>query len=373
VSNKIKSIIFVISSLRGGGAERVLSILANYFVNNGYKIDIVYSMKCEQEPAYHIDEKVSLHRVPNTISTKKGGVIEGKKNTLLIFKHLRGKFKELKPEIIVSFATKINIYSIISKVGLDIPLIVSERISYDFLSSKSWKLLRRMTYPFSNGLVLQSKSDLGNYEYIDNKVVIYNPVNSVTADENIYFEKEHIILAAGRLNKQKGFNYLIDSIKNINIDNWKVFILGEGGEREYLEDKIKKYKLEKSVFLLGRRDDIFEYYKKASIFVLSSVYEGFPNVLAESMSFGCSPVAFDCKTGPSDLIENNINGFLVKTKNSAELGQKIELLMNDKTLRESLSRQAALSTLKLNIDNISQQWIDFIEHSTYKANDEHYK
>jgi len=360
MTNEIKSITFVISSLRGGGAERVLSILANYFVNNGYKIDIVYSLKCEQEPAYHIDNKINIHKLPDSILSINDGFLDGKKNTLQIIRHLRSKMKALNSDVIISFVDKTNIYSIIAHLGLKAPLIISERSSYYFRKSKLWRFLRKVTYPFSDGIVVLSQYDYKKFSFVKNKKIIFNPIDFSIPKGISTHRDEKIILAVGSLSKTKGFDMLIQSCQNLNLKDWKVIILGEGSERDNLEQQIKDLALEGRVILPGRKKNVSEYYKKASIFVLSSRNEGFPNVLAEAMSFGCACVSFDCITGPSEMIEDNVNGFLVKVGDVAGFSEKIGYLMDNESKVAEFSMEASRIVDKLDVSLIAESWVNYM-------------
>lgn len=357
----INSITFVIGSLDLGGAQRVLVNLANYFSSNGMKVNIIYSMEFKNKPAYKVSENINFYKVPSNIKLNVKGFVNGKINNFLILKHLRTKFKELDSDIIISFLDKTNVRCIIANFMLKTPLVISERISYDFLQSKSWRFLRKLFYPFSDGMVVLSKYDFNKYDFVKNKKIIFNPLNIDETLKVKFEKKEKIILAAGRLEKQKGFDRLIKAISKFNTKEWKVFILGEGSERGPLESLISKYNLGKQVFLLGNKDDIYEYYNRASIFVLSSRYEGFPNVLAEAMAYGCSCIAFDCKTGPSDIIEDNVNGVLVPDGKIDLLAKGIEKVLNDVELRKQFFVKALQIREELQLEKIVKEWNEYFE------------
>lgn len=361
MNNNNKSITFIISSLSGGGAERVLSNLANYFSKNNYKVDIVYSFVYKDNPSYEIDEKIIIHKLPSNIVLKSGTFLEGKKNTFLIIKHLRKKMNELNPDVVVSFMDKTNIYSTLAHLGLKMPLIISERISYDFLQSKVWRAIRKATYPFSDGMVVLSQYDYEKYSFVKDKKIIFNPIVFDDSLDVSFERKEKIILAVGRLDSQKGFDMLFESISKVDLKGWKLLVLGEGNERTKLEHQIDKLNLNDKVILKGRVEDVENYYNKASVFVLSSRYEGFPNALAEAMSFGCACIAFDCKTGPSDIIENDINGYLVKDFNIEILSNKIKQLINDETKRKEFFIESLKIREKLEIKNIAKEWEVYFE------------
>ena len=143
-------------------------------------------------------------------------------------------------------------------------------------------------------------------------------------------------------------------------DDWELLIAGEGSEKKNLKNLIKNLNSQKNIKLIGKRKDIFNFYSKASIFVLSSKKEGFPNVLIEAMSMGCAVVSFDCPYGPSEIIEDGVNGILVENQNIEKLKETIENLINNKSLRDKLSKEAIKVREKYSIDKISKEWEDVI-------------
>ena len=165
-----------------------------------------------------------------------------------------------------------------------------------------------------------------------------------------------MVLGVGRLEEQKNFKLLIKVFSQIQTD-WKLFIAGDGTQKEELEKMIKK----DNIKLIGIRKDIFDFYKKASIFVLSSKKEGFPNALIEAMACGCACVAFDCPYGPSEIIENYKNGILVENQNEEKLKEAIELLIKDENLRKKLAKEAVKVKEKYSIEKIADGWENAIE------------
>jgi GalNAc-alpha-(1->4)-GalNAc-alpha-(1->3)-diNAcBac-PP-undecaprenol alpha-1,4-N-acetyl-D-galactosaminyltransferase len=360
----LKKMVFVTPSLAGGGAERVLTNLANYFSSQmGYKVDIVYSYRYDEKPAYELEKNIVVHNIQNGLLSPSKGFLNGKKNTYLILKHLRNKFFELEPDVIISFLDKTNIFSILAHFGIKVPLIISERTNFHFLlGGNIWRVIRRIVYPYTDGLVVLSGYDYNKFTYVKHKKVIQNPLN-ITLNHDMCFEKkEKIILAVGRLDRNKGFHKLINIATKLNLIDWKIYILGDGPEKENLQQQISNHYLDDKVFLLGREDNVFDYYKNASIFTLTSTYEGFPNALAEAMSFGCSCVSFDCITGPSEIIDDNINGYLIQKFDENEMKSKIQYLIDNEDVRRSFFEEAIKIREKLNIEHIAKEWLEFIKY-----------
>lgn len=345
-------ILFIIASLNSGGAERVLTTLANHWSSKHNNVSIF--IPSLQKVFYTLDNNINL-----ISSSKKRGIPI--LNSLQILNDIRQTVKNEQPDIVISFMDKINIITLLASVGLKTPIIISERISYDFLQNKAWRLLRLITYPFSNGMVVLSGYDYQKYNLVKNKKIILNPLDTSSLLPVKITEKENLLIAVGRLVEQKGFDMLIKALSGINLTSWKCYIIGEGPEREKLTALIEQYQLKDNVFLIGNKHNIYDYYSKASVFVLSSHYEGYPNALAEAMAHGCSCVAFDCKTGPSEIIINGENGFLVEAENIEKLQKNIIQIMTNPQIRSQFF-ETALQIRETNcIDRIAQEWEDYIK------------
>lgn len=144
--------------------------------------------------------------------------------------------------------------------------------------------------------------------------------------------------------------------------------MGNGEQHEELQRKINIYGIGERVILDNSRPNMISIYQKASLFVLSSRYEGLPMVLLEAQSAGLPVVSFTCKCGPKDLIEDGISGFLVSEGDVIELANKILRLMEDKKLRESMGKAAFINSRKYSMEHVMQQWIDLFGNLT--QNDE---
>jgi GalNAc-alpha-(1->4)-GalNAc-alpha-(1->3)-diNAcBac-PP-undecaprenol alpha-1,4-N-acetyl-D-galactosaminyltransferase len=347
-------IYLVIQSMSGGGAQRVLSILANYWSELGHEI-ILATFRTE-DSFYTLDKRVKHIKLGlDSSSLKKKKVYF---DNYFRVKSLAKSIKEQKADIVVSFMTNANILATLASRVIGTPIVVSERINYDFLSSKIWKGLRRAVYPFSDALVVQSSYDKDRYSFHKNCHVIYNPISVSHKYQNL--KREKTILAVGRLEYQKGFDMLIDAFARVDFKDWELIILGEGSYRKELEDKISQNGLDKSVKLLGEVKDVEYFYKRASIFVLSSRMEGFPNVLVEAMVYGCTPIAFDCLTGPSDIIRDNENGILVEAESISKLSSAISYLLNNPDRVIEYSNRAKDIEKELDIKKISDKWMSII-------------
>ena len=347
-------ILFVIYSLDAGGAERVVTLLANYWREIGHDVSIVILSK--DEPFYELDKFVKLEKLD--ISAESVNVIDMIKNNIYRIQELKKFFKKNDPDVIVSFMTTTNIIATVAAKMLKKPIVISERNTFYALKSRVWRMLRRVVYPFSNALVVQSAYDKKKYSFHKNSRIIFNPLNSKQFGKKE--KKKKVILAVGRLEYNKGFDLLIEAFAKISSDDWKLVIVGEGSQRIKLQKLMDSYNLKDKVNLPGRTKDIEKYYEDAKIFVLSSRHEGFPNVLCEAMAHGCAPIAFDCLTGPRDIINDKENGLLVENGNIQDLEKKIRYLMENPVKIDEYGRNALKIVEKLNIEIISQEWMNVI-------------
>ncbi len=353
---------FLISQLQAGGAERVVSELANYFAESD--IFEVYIVSVEdKELFYNISGKVNVSNL---------GVKNNKNPFFNSFQRITKTYKSLKsisPEVVISFMTSTNIETTIVSKLLNIPVIISERNNPKENTPNIWKILRKTIYPFSSALVCQTIKSAEFYrKWIKNIIVINNPIRNINKTT---VQKDKVVLAVGSFRHQKGFDVLIDSFAKIEkkySDEWKLIIVGEGKERNFFEKKIKAFGFEKNIMLPGKTNKIDEYYSKASIFVLSSRWEGMPNVLMEAMAHGLPCIAFDCNYGPAELIENEITGILVPPENGEKLTKMMEILMIDEGKRKFLGENAKKITQTHSLGIIAGKWEKLIKLTSKNEN-----
>ncbi|MEW6551041.1 MAG: glycosyltransferase family 4 protein [Campylobacterota bacterium] len=345
MSNKL---CFIIYSLGNGGAERVLTTLSNYFIEK-YEITIITFN--DEKSFYELDEKIKIVSLNSNKNSK--NILDAIKNNISTIIKLTNAIKQVNSDVVISFMTTSNILSILACKFLNKPIIISERTNYDFLSSKIWRKIRKTIYPFCNHLVVQSSYDLEKYNFVKNVSIIENPLFIKDFSEKIQIK--NYFLAVGRLDRVKGFDMLIEAYSKLNT-SWELKIVGEGKERKALQEQIDRLDLANKVELLGRKNDVGKYYYEAGIFILSSRMEGYPNALVEAMACGCPCISFDCKTGPSSIIKNNINGILIENENIDELSKA----MNELSLSEENMLKLSIKALEirenLNIKKISEKW-----------------
>jgi glycosyltransferase involved in cell wall biosynthesis len=340
---------FITGSLRGGGAERVLILLANKFIEK-YEVTIV-TFKGDDAftPSKEIT-RVKLH----------SGTI--KNHTLRRFFHLLNfyKVKENRPDLIISFMPPISFVSILIAKRFKLNIIVSEHINHLKKGSLRDQFTRKYLYKFANFTTVLTQFDVDYYNKYGAKVVVMpNPCTYQNLKETVKRNKN--IIAVGNLDRyhHKGFDNLIKLSAPIlkSQNDWKLIIIGSGDEGlNILSHLAHKYDIQNKVVFTGFRNDIKEIMKQSEIFILPSRFEGLPMVLLEAMSQGMACIAYDCKTGPSDIIINEINGLLIEDQNMSSMQNGLIKLIEDSSLRDRLSFNAVKSVEKYSINNIGKMW-----------------
>ena len=352
----IKKITFIIYSLECGGAERVVSLLANYFSTNSYVEILVFS---SNPPFYSLRKNVKY----NTINYKKvDGVFSSTLNSLSRIIALRKLFRKRKNHVFISFTTTMNIISILSNLFLFRRLIISQRVdplSENLSFFKSFS--RFFLYPFANHLVVQNHSQK---VFFENKIlksrlsVINNPISKI---ESVNFPDNTVnIINVGRLVKQKNHIDLIDAFINSNLD-CKLYIIGEGPLKEKIRSYIIYRNQEDKIFLLGLKANIYELLNPNWIFASTSIFEGYPNALIEAMNAGLACLHYNCPTGINEIIKNDHNGLLSPINDVDLFSLKLNNLYFDKALRNKLGSNAIKSVKKLDIESISSKWLELIK------------
>jgi len=319
-----RTITFFAGSLRGGGAEKVAVNLANHFCNNGYKVNFLVLNLNNAVYQDLLDKEVYLHNFK---------VKHSRKSFLPVLRYCL----KHKPKFFLCFTHEIAIVLIILRILTNLKYtLIARNIntlslekelqkSYWHKHVKDWIL--KILYRKVDHLIVQStrmKEDMiDNYNFrTDQMSVINNPLapEFEISAKSIQTSSIKIneLLFVGRLSKQKGLYYLLNSFKKILIknSNLKLRIIGQGELESELKNYVFESGMENNIIFDGFKSNLLPYYKQAKLTVLTSIYEGFPNVLLESIAAGTPVVSFDCKSGPIEIIEKGINGFLVRYKDT---------------------------------------------------------
>ena len=187
--------------------------------------------------------------------------------------------------------------------------------------------------------------------------VINNPIRPVKGDHSI---KNPIILNVGRFIHSKHQDWLMNYFAELDTEGWELIFLGEGPTFKNAQEHAQKKTKQQSITVKGSVANVDDYYQSAAIFAFTSTSEGFPNALGEAMAAGCACISFDCEAGPSDLIDDGKNGFLIPEGDHGQFKEKLQLLMNDSTLRAWMGKEAQEKIKDFKVENITRQYLDIM-------------
>jgi GalNAc-alpha-(1->4)-GalNAc-alpha-(1->3)-diNAcBac-PP-undecaprenol alpha-1,4-N-acetyl-D-galactosaminyltransferase len=355
-----KKICLVIPSLQAGGMERVMSELAEYFVlkENTEVHLVLYGIT--REIFYSVSSEINIHKPDFEFS--QGKRIFSSLRTLLF---LRKEIKKINPASILSFGEFWNSFVLISLFGLKFPVFISDRCQPDKSLGKFHDWLRKKLYPKATGIIAQTEKakEIFQSQFRHDKIkVIGNPIREIKPLNSI--SGENIVLMVGRLIKTKHQDKLIELFIRISKPGWKLVIVGYDHLKQNHFERLKKIitdnHAEDIVYLEGKQNNVEAYYLKSKIFAFTSSSEGFPNVIGEAMSAGLPIIAFDCVAGPSEMIKDNENGFLIPLFDYHQFQAKLEILMTDANLRKRFGGNAHEQIKKFSLTNIGDEVYNFI-------------
>ncbi|MNQ59770.1 alpha-1,4-N-acetyl-D-galactosaminyltransferase [compost metagenome] len=276
--------------------------------------------------------------------------------------------------MVVSFLTNVNVAAILATRGLRVPLIVCERTNpvAETTTGSVWRKLRRILYPHADMVTVQAADTAGPFSRqipgMKRLAVIPNPLPAPLLDAPRVQQRDdggpRELLAMGRLVPDKQFGLLIDVFAQLapQFPDWNLRIWGEGPERGALEQQIARLRLQSRISLPGRTEAPWEELARGQAFVLSSLVEGFPNVLLEAMSLGLPCVAFDCPSGPREMTRDGQDALLVPAGDRVALTDALERLMSDVSLRQQLGvRGAAAVRHRYALASVLGEWDELFE------------
>ena len=358
-------LVCVISSLAAGGAQRVLSTLANHWAGHHYDVTILTLAAVGEQPFFPLDSRI--RHTPLGMNWHSVNASQGLWNNIRRLSLLRSAFRSCAPDLVISFMPHENILTLLAASSLALPVIISERTDLRVSPvKKTWALLRRGTYFLARRIVFQTESvrDAFADRYRAKSVVIRNPVCAPPP----YARRERsdssrVIVALGRLSREKGFDLLIRAFAQVKdrYPDWHLTILGEGALRGEMEDLCRSLGLGNRIDLPGAINDPYPFLQSADLFVLPSRYEGFPNALCEAMACGLPVIATDCGPGPREIVSHGVNGLLAQLDKVESLTVCMDRLMASEVERKTLGAHASLITERYRPQMIFTQW-DLLVH-----------
>ena len=337
-----------------------MSLMAKYWVKKGWKVTLLTFDDGREPPFYELDPTV-IHR-PLGIPRFSVDSVKSVLNSLKRLWVLRRAIKESAPQVLISFMDKVNVLTLWATLWLGLPTIVSERAPPVQCSiGKLWNTLRHWTYPWTTGLVALNQDILEYFSTVVQKkgYVIPNPfvlppdIGEVEANR-----RTQTVLAMGRLGKEKGFDLLLKAFGSIaqRFPGWSLVIWGEGELRAELETLRDELGIQGRAFFPGRTRKPYEEMKQADLFVLSSRYESFGNVLGEAMACGLPVVSFDCPNGSRGIVRDGIDGVLVPPDDVDALAVAMAHLMNDPSTRTRLASRGPEIVERFGLEKVMGMW-----------------
>jgi glycosyltransferase involved in cell wall biosynthesis len=368
---RMRLLIFIYS-MGGGGAERVSASLANYWAAKGWEITIV---TLAQQSLDFYELHPAVKRIGLELAGESAHVLAGLRQNIRRLIALRRVLRQIQPDIVLGMMTTANVLLALAAWGLPtLRTVGAERnhppqmpVGYlwDTLRSHAYGLLNAVTAMGSEGKDwLKTHTNAQRVTVIPNAVTWPLPGQEPRISPSaLYPSARRLLLAVGRLDVQKGFDWLIEAFSNLadKHPGWDLAILGEGLLRATLDKQVRESGLEHRIFLPGRAGNMAEWYERADLYVMSSRFEGFPNTLVEAMAHGLAAVSFDCDTGPRDIIRHELDGLLVVQGNVAELTAALDRLMSDALIRQRFAEWAVEVRERFSMERIAGIWEKLFE------------
>ncbi len=361
-----KKVLFIISFLRGGGAERVVSIWASQLAVNGFDVSILVNARSNEE--YPVHEKVKIYSLANN---EKEFFCLGKVKRLSV---MRKWVKNIAPDVVIPFLERTQIWTMFATIGIKLYKVETVRNSpWRTEIGKILKIFWKKCFKRADKVILQTPEQ---GEYFSKKVqkkcvVIPNPLAKQYLGEinRDYSDRITKFIAAGRLNDQKNYPLMIKGFAEVAKENKEITLdIFGAGEKDYiakLQSLIDSLEMTDRIILRGRTPNLIDEYKKAHAYLMTSDFEGMPNALAEAMATKLICISSNCKTGTKDLIDDNINGFLFNVGKKEEFSALIKKVVDmDKETAKEIGEKAREKVLKfLSKENSLRKLIDLIEEA----------
>ena len=359
--------LFYLHSLSSGGAERVTSILANYWTQQGWAVTVV-TVAGEDSDFYTLDPRIRRIALNMAIQSRHPG--QAVVNNLCRIRFLHLILRREKPDVAVAMMATANVTLALAGRLAGVPTVGSERIHPPAMPlGRFWEPARRWAYPMLAGLVAQTRASaawLREHAPASRIAVIPNPVQyplvphppQLTPSKVAPLQGRRLLLAVGRLEEQKGFARLLNAFAKLadHHPDWQLVILGQGGLHQVLTEQAARLGIRDRVSLPGAVGNVGEWFEAADLYALTSRFEGFPNTLLEALAHGVPAVAVDCETGPREILRHEVDGLLVPQGDSEALVDALDRMMGDAALRARFSERAMEARERFAVERVAGQW-----------------
>lgn len=355
-------IVILMGSLTMGGAERVATTLASYLSKHNIE---TYLVSFDDKMSSYVIED-SIHFINNKDVEKKGKLKGIKQRINFLWK----KLDEIQPDLIFTMFYIVNIYALLYKLfrHKKVKVVSSERCNPKSKDRKGIKeVLNKLSSKKCDGFIFQTEKAKKCYpkKIQEKSIVIHNAVsNPLLKEVDIStIRTKKIISTMGRLEEQKAHDIMIKAFEPLakKYPEYKLIIYGEGSKRKELERLIQELNLQDNIILPGNDEKAILEVAQSQIFVLTSRYEGMPNALIEAMALGIPSISTNCDMGPAELIQNGKNGYLVAVDDIEDITKKIEMLIKDEQLRNSISENSKKINETHSVENIYHQYLMYFK------------
>lgn len=363
----MKNILFFSGDItRPGGTERVSTIIANALAKTG-RFRVSFVSIVEQQPVPHFPIPAEIERF--TLTNRTAMVPPGP-GYLPLVPALRRFLRRRKPDVIIDIDIVLDVLSIPASAGLPVKVVAWEHFHYLFEQESLYRrLIARFSARFADYMVTLTPQDMCNYRdklhRRDRIGFIYNPITMPISTGGSP-ARENIIITVGRLNHVKGIDMLAEIIPQVLCahEDWSWYFLGAGEFQGMLEQVRQRHGLGDRLVLTGAVPNVEDYLKRAAICVLASRTEPFGMCILEALACGTPCVSFDVPYGPSIIIQDGENGFLIPPGDLAGMAEKITLLMDDAALRGRFSQNTSIGMERFRLEPILGQWERLLDSLT---------
>ena len=353
----MKTISFIVPDINfGGGGERVVANMANYFVNNySYNVEIISLGYQNDKLYYQIDSKVKIKYL--YVDQENSNIISNILFKLKSYKRLNSYLNQYhEKHFVLGIGTYPNI--LLAHINGNNLIKIGCEHSYFNSLNKLWCFLRKISYKKLDATISLTNEGFNNLNNISRKCYVipnartFAPVNKDCTKDN----KQ--LLFIGRISYEKGYDYMLEVFEKLSkqIPDWNLLIVGDGPLKDWLTDEIKRRSLQDRITQINTSKNIINEYLESSIYLMTSRNEGLPMVLLEAQAFGLPIICFNCQTGPSEIVTDGFDGFLIDPFEIDVMVKKIKILIEDEKLRILFSKNAIQSSDKFSEGKIYSKW-----------------